>query len=181
MKRATKDSHFPKYSQSDWTVAKIIFTSSILASCSAFPCSLFIYSFEKFLEKKGTKWNSSRGATTTTDRRSLSSFFPRSGGLIDDTCTRTRRQRSQSNVIKSVIESVISVSAREFYYIRAAWFPSSPLPPPLKAARIFLFAFLVPLVFRKRNNSRALKRQCNVTDRKYREESDGETGKNIIK
>lgn len=53
MKRATKDSHFPKYSQSDWTVAKIIFTSSILASCSAFPCSLFIYSFEKFLEKRG--------------------------------------------------------------------------------------------------------------------------------
>lgn len=92
-------------------------------------------------------------------------FFFLSGELIDDTCMRTRRQRSQSNVIKSVIESVISVSAREFYYTRG----TISLPQSF-AARIFLFClhFSFPRFSKEhpelRVHSHTLKRECNVTD-----------------
>lgn len=93
-------------------------------------------------------------------------FFFLSGELIDDTCMRTRRQRSQSNVIKSVIESVISVSAWEFYYTRG----TISLPQSF-TARIFLFClhFSFPRFSKEehpelRVHSYTLKRECNVTD-----------------
>lgn len=128
-----------------------------------------------------TEWNKiSAGLVTTSaitttvydrcgeTRCSLSFifFFFLSGELIDDTCMRTRRQRSQSNVIKSVIESVISVSAREFYYTRG----TISLPQSF-AARIFLFClhFSFPRFSKEehpelRVHPHTLKRDCNVTD-----------------
>lgn len=73
MKRATKDSHFPKYSQSDWTVAKIIFTSSILASCSAFPCSLYLF-VRKISRKKGDEMKFV-ARSDNNDRQTFTFFF----------------------------------------------------------------------------------------------------------
>lgn len=78
---------------------------------------------------------------------------------------RMRGQRSQSNVIKSVIESVISVSAREFYYTRF------PFPKAFPKAGIFLFClhFSFPRFSKEEHPesseySHALKRECSVMD-----------------